>query len=195
MRHHPKNWLVPALALVVCSVTAAAPLPPRPMTPEKAAQNAILDLASKLDTTDFSALAQKIVKEHDSEDISSIFRMKRRGGLGTGILPEDKDGIERLVQAWSRKAPSKEEVDRYQWELLRTANAIRAMSELAPYRLALRPTKSPQENKERQEVLVEFKSAALAFRDAVVEKDPARVKTALTQLNNTCCHCHGLVDR
>jgi hypothetical protein len=195
MQRHPKNWLVLALALVVCSVTAAAPLPPRPMTPEKAAQNAILDLASKLDTTDFSDLAQKIVKEHHSEDISSIFRLKKRDGLGTGILPEDRDGIERLVIAWSRKAPSKDELNKYQWELLRTANAIRAMSELAPYRLALRPTNSPQENKERQEVIVEFKSSALAFRDAVVEKDPARVKTALMQLHNTCCHCHGLVDR
>jgi len=132
MRRYPKRRLIVALSLVLSSVALAAPLTPRPLTPERAAQQAILQLASKLDTGDVPALAQKIVKEHESESISSVFRLKQRGGLGTGILPENRDGIESLVRAWSRKAPAKQDLEKYQAELIRTADVVRAMSELAP---------------------------------------------------------------
>jgi hypothetical protein len=194
MKRYPKRPLVLALALVLCSVALAAPLTPRPPTPEKAAQQAILQLAGKLDTGDISALAQKIVKEHESENISSVFKMKKMGGLGTGILPENQDGVERLVIAWSRKGPTKADLDKYQTEALQTADVIRAMSELAPYRMAARTPRSPEHAKQLQHVADEFKGAATEFRSAVAGKDPPRVKSAVTRLSHTCCECHGLID-
>jgi hypothetical protein len=194
MRRYPKRPLIAALSFALCSVALAAPLTPRPLPPDQAAQQAILQLASKLDTADVPALAQKIVKEHESENISSVFRAKPRGGLGTGILPENQDGIERLVMAWSRKAPTKADVDKYQAELIRTADVIRAMSELAPHRMAARSHRTPEQAQQLKQVADEFKGAALEFRSAAGSKDPARVKSALTRLNHTCCDCHGFLD-
>jgi hypothetical protein len=194
VRYFPKRKLTLALSLVLSSVVLAAPLPPRPLTPEHAAQRAILQLATKLDTAAVPGLAQKIVKEHDSENISSVFKMKRRGGLGTGILPENQDGIERLVMAWSRRGPSKDDLNKYEAEVIRTADVIRAMSELAPHRMAARSQRTPEQAKQLQQVADEFKGAALEFRSAAGAKDPARVKSAVTRLSHTCCECHSLID-
>ncbi len=196
MRHYPKRLLAATLALVLGSVALTAPLPHRPLSPEKAAQNAILKLAEILDTTEVAALAQRIVREHDSEDISSVFKLKRVGGLGVGsIAPtENQDGIERLIRTLARKQLKPEELEKYHADLLRTANVMRAMSELAPYRLPEAVAKLPNRAEQWQQVSADFKSTTAEFRSAVAEKDPIKVKNAATRLDHTCCNCHSLRD-
>jgi len=96
---------------------------------------------------------------------------------------------------YARRAPTKDDLEKHQDDLLRTANAIRAMSVLAPYRIEKMPARNENDRKERQRIVLEFKTAADEFRSAVAEKDPMRVKSAADRLNHTCCDCHSVVDR
>jgi hypothetical protein len=193
MQRSIMRWLIPCLFLLTCSAVLSAPPLPKPLSPEEAAQQAILYLADQIETEDVPNLAQKIVREHASENISSVFRFKRKGGLGTGILPEQQDGIERVLLKWQRKGPSRAELEKYHVEALRMAALVRAMSELAPLRMAVQPLHPKVERKQLDEVVREFQSAAREFHAAVAANDPLRVNQSATRLGHTCCDCHGLL--
>jgi len=193
MTPQPKRWLAAILGLSLAAVTVAAPLPKK-KDPQKAAQDAIVYLSERLDSPKVEELAKQIVREHESDNISSIFMLKSRGGLGTGYAPlAQRDGIEVLIQTLARRAQTKENLEKARAELVRTARIMQAMAELAPHRLALFPrTAGGQHAKEAREVSTEFEAATAEFREAVVEGDPTRVRTAATKLNNSCCHCHSV---
>jgi hypothetical protein len=162
------------------------------------AQQAILNLSQNLNAPDVSEWAKAIVKEHHSEDISSVFKLKIRGGLGIGALTEagfPQDGIERFIMLLSRRRTTSEaEIAKYQGEYLRVAKVMQAMAELAPHRATERVRKSPQLSKEWAEVVAEFKEGGANFRKAVEEQDPKKLRLAAAKMHNTCCHCHGLAD-
>src|SRR5262249_3380862 len=83
MPHVMVRWsLAGAIGLGLVSCLLAAQQPPQ--NSRQAAQAAIIDLSNNLDAKDVSARAKKIVDEQDSCDISSVFRMKRSGGVGIG---------------------------------------------------------------------------------------------------------------
>jgi hypothetical protein len=165
---------------------------------QTAAQNAILRLTERLQDKEVSELAKQIVQEHASEDISSVFTLKSRGGLGIGKLTEvagTQDGIERLVQKLrARKTITEAEIEKYSADYLRVARVLQAMAELAPHRASERVRKDERRAKEWAEVSHEFKVRTAEFRQAVEEKDPKKLRLAARALNDTCCHCHGLVD-
>src|SRR5712692_7928481 len=79
--------------------------------PRQHAQAAILDLAEHLNDRDVAERAQKIVNEHDSCDISTIFTVKNRGGLGIGKLaPADhRDSVQYLITLLSRRRDTTEQ--------------------------------------------------------------------------------------
>ena len=164
-----------------------------------AAQSAILKLSDNLDAKDVAERAKQIVKEHASEDISSVFKIRAKGGLGIGKLTEvtaKHDGIERLLLNLQRRRTITEaEIEKYADDYLRVAKVIQAMAELAPYRATERVQKDSKLTKEWQEVTHEFKEGARTFRKAVDEKDPKRLRLAAEKMENTCCHCHDLADR
>jgi hypothetical protein len=163
----------------------------------KAAQNAILELSQNLDAKDVSERAALIVKDHASEDISSVFRRKNAGGLGIGQAVEagHQDSIERLVMDFSRKKNTTEaELERYQTEYLRVAKVLQTMAQLAPHRATERVRKDAKLYKEWLDVAAEFKEGTAGFRTAVEEKDPKKVRLAAGKMLDTCCHCHGLAD-
>jgi hypothetical protein len=189
-----KRWLIVPLLLVLGSVALADFPTPEPSPKDRAAQQAVLYLASQMETEDVSDLAQKLVREHDSENISSVFKVKRKGGLGTGILPPERDGIERVLLMWEKKAPSKQDLDKYHAEAQRMADVIRVMSELAPIRMAARKVHSRPGAPVLQQVLDEFKAAAADFQSAVSAKDSSLVKKSAGRLGHTCCDCHSFLD-
>jgi hypothetical protein len=164
-------------------------------SPERAAQRDILALADNLDHPDAAIMAQNIVTTHDSCSISSVFAVRERGGLGIGSLAKvhQRNSVERLVNDYARKPPSREELETHQADLDRTARTILAMSELAPHRNPYADKPDSKQSREWQRVAAEFKVKATEFRAAVNCKEPERVKKAANNLTHTCCDCHSLL--
>jgi hypothetical protein len=171
---------------------------PTPEEKRAAAQKAILKLADNLDGKDVAERARKIVATHDSEDISSVFVVKSKGGLGIGKLTEvdsTRDGIDRLMQRIAyRKTLTEAELEKYSADYKRVARVMQAMAELAPYRASPNVRKHEKRSQEWDDVAREFKEKTANFRTAVEEKDPKKVRLAAFKLQDTCCHCHNLLD-
>jgi hypothetical protein len=163
-----------------------------------AAQNAILRLGEHLGDKDVADQAKKIVQQHASEDISSVFKLKAKGGLGIGKLIEvstSPDGIERfLIRLQNRKTITEAEIEKYSADYLRVARVMQAMAELAPFRAQEHVQKSERLSKEWRDVAFEFKEGAANFRRAVEEKDPKKLRLAARRMETTCCNCHNLVQ-
>jgi len=160
------------------------------------AQNAIIQLGDRIGETDVAERAKQIVKEYDSEDISSVFKHKPAGGLGVGKLKETgftRDSIQHLMSSLARRKNITEaEIERYFEDYQRTAKVLQAMAELAPYRASERVKKNDKLLHEWEEVAKEFKEGATSFRRAVDGKDPKSVRLAALRMQDTCCHCHEL---
>src|SRR4051794_32557386 len=115
-----------ALVVGIYSV-GAAPLPDQ-MDAKKAAQAAILELSNTLDQKDVIERARKIVREHESESISSVFDRVERGGLGLGIYGKTAkhvNSIQAMINILSRQQPPTEKLlnDNYA-DFLRSAKMI-----------------------------------------------------------------------
>jgi hypothetical protein len=178
----------------------ASAQPDTPTEETRPAMAAILKLAANLDRGDISLQARKIVAEHDGCEISSVFSMKRRGGVGIGsaIKAGHKDSIEHLVRNWSgAQPPTKEEVQTHRQDLLRVAQVLQAMAELAPYRMPQYPPNHQGKEKlveEWRKVTGEFKASSRELRDAIQQSEPTEVRKAAVHLQRTCHSCHKLVD-
>src|SRR5262245_61838875 len=112
---------VASLALVL-GWTALRAEPAAQLSSEKTAKNALTKLSDRLADKDVSEQASKIVKEHDSCDISSVFRIQTSGGLGIGKLTEAgfRDSIQHLITGLSnRKNTTEQMFEQYQADLIR----------------------------------------------------------------------------
>ena len=170
---------------------------PPPATSARKAQNAIVHLTQNLKDDNVSEQARKIVKDHESSDISAIFRARNGGGLGVGKLTEIgfRDSVQHLIGSLSSRRNTTEQMfDQYQVDFLHVAQVLQAMAELAPHRATTRIQKDPKLFKEWLETTSDFKQKTGEFRTAIEEKDPKKVRLAARALNDTCCHCHNLVD-
>jgi hypothetical protein len=170
---------------------------PPPDDPRKQAQAAILKLSEDLEAKDVGARAKRIVDQYDSCDISSVFRRQRGGGLGIGKATgaNHSDSVEALVADFARRKTTTEaELEQYRDDYVRVAKVMQAMAELAPYRGAPFTRGNPERAKAWEKVSAEFKQNTAAFRRAVEETDPKRVRTTARSLEQTCCACHVLRD-
>jgi hypothetical protein len=170
---------------------------PPPDDPRKQAQTAILKLSDNLEARDVGARAKQIVEQYDSCDISSVFRRQRGGGLGIGKATgaNHPDSVEALVADLSRRKTTTEaELEQYRDDYVRVAKVMQAMAELAPYRGAPFTRGDPERVKAWEEVSADFKQKTAAFRRAVEETDPKRVRTAARSLEQTCSACHKVRD-
>jgi hypothetical protein len=190
-----KILLLTALALgMILSVGRADPVPD---TDREAAQKAIIDLSNKLNDKNVVAIAKKIVKDHDSCDISSIFRLKRGGGPGIGKLTElgYPDSVEHLIIQMSRRRTLTEEnLEKYREDYLRVARIMQAMAELAPHRATEAALKDEKRARAWADVSANFKGKTLAFRQAIEQADPKQARLAAMNLLNVCSDCHLLRD-
>jgi hypothetical protein len=170
---------------------------PPPDDPRKLAQAAIVKLSDNLEASDVGERARQIVEHHDSCDISSVFTSQRHGGLGIGKATEANhpDSIDRLVRDFARRKTTTEaELEQYRADYVRVAKVMQAMAELAPYRGAPFTRGNPERTKGWEEVSAQFKAKTAAFRRAVEDTDPKRVRTTARSLEQTCCDCHTLRD-
>jgi hypothetical protein len=170
---------------------------PPPDGPAKQAQAAILRLSDHLDAEDVGERAQLVVRQHTSCDISSVFVPQRHGGLGIGKATKANhpDSIDRLVHDFARRKTTTEaELEQYRDDYLRVAKVMQAMAELAPYRGAPFTRGNPERAKAWEAVSAEFKQKTAAFRRAVEQTDPKRVRITARSLEATCCDCHVLRD-
>jgi hypothetical protein len=196
-----RPWLaagVVGLGLAFAALASGQPGTPTQDSNRVAAQEAILKLAANLDAKDVAERARSIVKTHDSEDISSVFRVKSKGGLGIGKLTEvgpTADGIDRLVQKLGyRKTITEAEIEKYSADYVRAAKVLQAMAELAPYRAPEAVRKNDQRAREWFDVAREFRERTGNFRQAVDERDPKKLRLAAYKLQETCCTCHNLLE-
>src|SRR5262249_35110301 len=81
-----------------------------------------------------------------------------------------------------------------QADYLRVAKALQAMAELAPFRGAEFIGKNEKKAKAWADVSAEFKKNTAAFRQAIEESDPKRVRLPAAALNQTCTNCHVVRD-
>jgi hypothetical protein len=173
------------------------PAEPPPDDPRVQTQAAIVKLSDNLEARDVGERAKRIVEQYDSCDISSVFRLKRSGGLGIGKAAEANhvNSVERLVLDFSRKKTTTEaELEQYRDDYVRVAKVMQAMAELAPYRGPPFTRGVPERVKAWENVSAEFKQKTAAFRRAVEDTDPKRVRTTAQSLEETCCACHVLRD-
>ena len=173
-------------------VLRADPPAVEPKTPRQKAQAAIVKLSENLNAPDVATQAEKIVRENDSCDISSIFKLRERGGLGIGKAVEagHRDGIEMVVADLAKKKTTTEgQLETYQDDYVRVAKILQAMAELAPYRGEQLVGSSAVK---WGVVSATFKEQTAAFRQALEEKDPKKVRSTAVKLRQTCCDCHEL---
>ena len=192
-----RSLAVGMLALGVAWSALGADQPDPAELARQKAQAAVLKLADSLDDAMTVSQAQAIVKEHSAENISSIFKMKARGGPGIGKLMEAgfPDGIDRFINILSRrKILTENELERFQPEYLRVARIFQAMAELAPFRATERVKSDSKRTLDWANISADFKKKSADFRLAVEEKDPKKVRLTALNLSHTCCDCHGYLD-
>src|SRR5262245_36816928 len=132
-----RSLFLPFLGLLTLVAGMCAAEPAVQDRPQRAAVKAILQLADNLDVGDVAKRAQALVAAHDSCEISSVFRPRKYGGAGIGSAAATPavNSIDHLVQRWSGTSPpTREELEKHQADLARTARVLRAMAELAPFR-------------------------------------------------------------
>ena len=196
MRAVTVRWLAAGVIGLGLGWSVLAAEPP-PDDPGKQAQAAILKLSDNLDGKDVGERARLIVQQHTSCDISSVFVPQRHGGLGIGKATEadHPDSIDRLVRDFARRKTTTEaELEQYRDDYLRVAKVMQAMAELAPYRGAPFTRRNAEREKAWEEVSADFKRKTAAFRRAVEDTDPKRVRTTALSLEQTCNACHVLRD-
>ena len=193
-----KTMCIRALGGVVTFGLAWNMLPADPPPDRnKQAQAAIVELSQHLDQKDVSDRAKKIVKEYQSDEISSFFVRKDAGGLGIGNLTQvtPQDSIERLVILLARRKNITEaELDQYQADYAKIAKVMQAMAELAPHRATGKIRQDEKLLKQWLDTAADFKKKTADFRQAIEERDPKKVRTGALNLRHTCCDCHSQVD-
>jgi hypothetical protein len=197
MRLLAARWLV----VGVVGLGAAYPVlhadTPVPLNSRQKAQAAIVKLSQHLDDADVTEQAAKIIKEHDSCDISSVFRLRRHGGLGIGKAAEaaNLDSIERLViELSTKKTTTEAQLEKFQDDYVRVAKVLQAMAELAPHRGPDFTRNDPVRIKKWAAVSADFKEHTADFRKALEEKDPKKVRITADRLYQTCMNCHDVRD-
>jgi hypothetical protein len=166
-------------------------------SPRVKAVAAITNLSNHLGDKNVVDLAKAVVADHDSCDISNFFMQKRRGGFGIGKLAKNdpQNSVQFLVsQLVRRKDLTEAELDANQDDYLRVAKGLQAMAQLAPHRGQEFTRGIEKKVKAWADVSVEFQNVTAELLKAIEERDPKKVRLAVTALNQTCTNCHVLRD-
>jgi len=195
-----KRLAIRAMVLSVLGLGAAAAVSFADLPsddPRVQVRAAIEDLSNHLNAKDVPNRAKKIVADFDSCDISTFFAAKRGGGFGIGSLAknQNQDSVPYLlIQLDRRKDITEKELDDKQADFARVAKGLQAMAQLAPFRG--KPFTRGNEKKEKAwaDVSADFQAKSAAFRTAVEERDPKKVRLTAGALNQLCNACHILRD-
>jgi hypothetical protein len=180
-----------AIALLGVGVWMAGVASGRP--DEKEAKESIEKLikAMKADPAAAKKLAEEVAKKVDLEDVMNLLKPKAKGGLGFNPKEDPKkDGIELKLLAIAKTPPSKMDLQNQAAEFGRlidvSSAVIEVASNVAPPK-AKTQGKGPKDWKQNTE---DAKKGLKELGDAVKSAEPAKVKTAANNLNNSCNNCH-----
>lgn len=193
MRSLRKRMLVVVAVLFAGALLADTP---DPHADKRKAQAAIVNLGENLNAEDVAARAQKIVKEHASDAISSVFARKSAGGLGIGDAAKAPhlNSIDRLVRDWmAGRSTDADSLEKHHADYVKATQAIAAMAELAPYRMPDNVIRQQRDHAEWMRIAREFKIGAAELGKAVREKDAKQIRKAADILHHTCCDCHSML--
>jgi hypothetical protein len=160
----------------------------------KAAREAVLklaDVAGKPDELQKQAAALA-AKKMDLEDIMTVFKPREKHGVGVGKPKEvTPDGIEQKIIALGKNRPmAKMELTKQGPALARMGEITLAVAEVAEH-YAPKEKKAGKDPKDWKRSNDEMKKYALELIDAANKGDPAKVKSAAMNLNNSCVTCHA----
>jgi hypothetical protein len=156
----------------------------------QAAQKDVLDLAKAAENGKLNpAQVQAIRKKYeDLNHIMTGYKPRAKKGIGVG-LPSPGDGIEFKLNNLGRRALSKMQLQKEKADLIKVGYINVAIAELI---MQDKPKpKGGKGAKDWQQHSVELKKASLEFIDAVKKGNPAAVKAAANNINNSCTTCHS----
>jgi hypothetical protein len=176
--------LIAGLYLVTCAAARADE------ETDKAKKD-ILDLVTDLEAgKDISAKVAAIKKKY--EDLNTLmhgYKPRERGGIGVG--PKDKgDGIEIKLNALAKRALSKMAIGKEKDDLIKVGHINIALAKIADAYTPAKP-KGAKGPKDWKKYVEEMEKSSKSLIDAAKAGDPAALKKAATELNNSCNSCHS----
>lgn len=149
----------------------------------------------KKDKANSEKLAKAVGKHPDAsiDVIMVAFKLRKKDGIGVGPKADaiKPDGIEQMIIALDRNAPSADDVKANSAAWAQVGYVSAAISDV------IADPEKADINKASDQKLwkkynVEFKKAALAFAETAKEgkATPAGIQKAARNLNNTCLKCH-----
>jgi len=162
-----------------------------------AARKDVLDVLKAVESgkgdKDLENLAAGIKKKDvELNNLMKVYKNKDKGGLGYGVKPDAKSGIESKIIELQRNArgPAVATLKKEKNDLIKLAQLNIAMSEIA------RPHfQKPMEGKGKKDWdkwLDDQKAASKELIEAVKKEDGKGVAKAAKELLNSCTECHSI---
>lgn len=153
----------------------------------------VADAIAKGKNAEASNNAKALAKKIDGiDEVMNLMRPRKKGGkgdLGVGDKPGATaplpDGIELILHAMGRDAPSQQATEKHAAALEKMAHVVAAIAEVS---IASPDKKRP---KEWVRYAKEMKEAAPKLAEAAKSKSPAELKKAAAQINAACNRCHS----
>ena len=194
MNKKTRKWTACAvLALTLCGVSARICRGDDDDDEKKLKEAVTAAKKAILEKLDGPVDPPKLAKEHKMEATMRLFKPKSKGGIGVGDLTKasHKDSIELLIRDYTIKSPTKAEVEKYNKDLVKSAQIAALIAEMTPY---WAPTKDSGAKTKAKwlELTKEMKGGSADLIAAAKAKDEKAVATAAMRLNNSCAECHKI---
>jgi hypothetical protein len=191
MRTHLTRLAIMSITVIACCSLSLS------RADEDAAREYILRLAQGANPDDPTKFptprqAEEFAKTHSLASAARVaFKPKSKGGLGIARVTAagHKDSIELLLRDYVIRPPTRDEVVKYDQDLLQVGRIILVMSAFVP-QYAPKTDIGPNTAAEWRKYADEMKKGSREFLDAVEAKDERKLASAARRLNEACATCH-----
>jgi hypothetical protein len=157
----------------------------------------LADLVAKNDDAALAKQAEALARKYKnlSEFMSLLKpRSEKGGGLGVGKKPGaiEPDSIEAKTAALAKKAPSSAELDGQEGDLVRMAQVMIAIAEVAKHKCEVNKKVGYLDPMDWQRWLQGMQKSSQDLAEAIKAKDPGKVKAAAAALSANCTNCHRI---
>lgn len=158
----------------------------------KKAQKDILDLAKKIEEgKDVGSDCAAIRKKYEElNTLMHSFKPSPKGGIGTGLEPKAGDGIEVKIINLGKRALSPAALTKEKSAIVKLGYINAALAEISMHYAPEKP-KGGKGAKEWKAYCEEMKKASMELVEAANAGKLPAIKTAATNLNNSCNNCHS----
>ena len=192
MAKHLRLWIVGAALVALVAYGTVQRI--RAADDDEDIKGAIEKMAKNLETNNAAAakaIADKMPSDLDPGDVMSLLDKRHangKGGLGIGGKPDT--GIEKMVQEFTKKAPSQSKLNRDYAALRKAAYIIVASAEAIHNRSPVKATDGKKNPTDWKKWSADMQRQGRDFAKAIESKNPQKVKRAASNLNDTCVKCH-----